>query len=253
LAADVDLQLSYCGPSPDADSDRALTLGVRGVSLKAEHALGHGSNSIDVRAFSSVATTDFELAVPDELALAPPEQTLTGVGLGWSQDTRDEVYTPGRGRYLSLAVTLYPETLGASLCAQSLRANWTQYRPVFGKAVLGTRVVFEHIQGDLPFYFRPYVAFRGVPALRYAGEDVASAKTELRWTLSSSWDALVFAGVGIARANTLKVSGLRTLSAGGLGVSYRAKKYFGLTFGLDFAVGPDDTAGYVQIGNAWSK
>jgi hypothetical protein len=253
LGARADLHLSYHGLSPDADDGRGFTLRVRGASVSAEHVLGKGPHSIDVRLFSTVAQTDFDVATPPEIALAPPEQTLAGLGVGWSRDTRDDVYAPTHGSYTAVALTAYPHAIGSTFDAQALRANWTSYRSAFGKGVLGTRFVLEHIQGDPPFYIRPYVAFRGAPALRYAGEDVVSAEAELRWPVGTRWEVLAFGGAGIARADRAVTHASATVTAGGLGVRFKAKKYFGLTFGLDVAAGPDGTATYVQIGNAWAR
>ena len=144
-------------------------------------------------------------------------------------------------------------TLGASFGAQSYSLRWTRYGKGVGKGVWGLRAVAEASTGDLPFYLRPYVSLRGVLAMRYAGERAASVETEYRWPLGERWDVLAFGGLGTAVSDRRGAKGTKTVSAGGLGVRFKARKYFGLTFGVDLAQGPDGLVGYVQIGNAWGR
>ena len=53
--------------------------------------------------------------------------------------------------------------------------------------------------------------------------------------------------------DTRGVRGTSSVAAGGLGLRFKAQKYFGLTFGIDLAQGPDGLATYIQIGNAWAR
>ena len=64
-----------------------------------------------------------------------------------------------------------------------------------GEGVLGVRAVLDASRGDQPFYLRPFVGLRGVPAMRYAGESVVSMELEHRWPVGERWDLIAFAGV----------------------------------------------------------
>ena len=178
---------------------------------------------------------------------------IAGLGLSWTRDTRDDVFTPSRGQSLSLGLTVHAPALGASFEQQSLKLDWAGYRAGPGKATLGLRTIAEASAGDAPFYLRPYVALRGVAKLRYAGERAASAELELRHPAGKRWDVLGFAGAGRACSTRDGNRGCKSVTAGGVGVRFKAMKLFGLTFGVDVARGPDGTAGYIQIGNAWSR
>lgn len=94
---------------------------------------------------------------------------------------------------------------------------------------------------------------RGVAALRYAGERVLSMEAEYRHPIHGNWDALVFAGSGRASSDFRGIDLDKTVSAAGVGIRFRAAKLFGLTFGLDFAQGPDGLVSYIQIGNVWTN
>jgi hypothetical protein len=253
VAMRVDLDLSYPGLSPEQDQARGFILHAEGGGVEGERRLGDTPNSLIVRAFSATATLNFHQSLPPELGFEPKHAQITGIGLGWARDTRDDVFTPASGHAESVALTIYPQALGASFDAQSLSMKWTSYFSGLGPGVLGVRTKLDLSYGNPPFYLRPYISFRGVAALRYPGEQVASIESEYRLPINSRWDVLAFGGVGSARADILGVRGQKSVGAGGVGIRFKVQKLFGLTFGLDFARGPEGDVTYIQIGNAWGK
>lgn len=252
-AADIDLVLSYPGLSPRMDRSLDFTLQARGAGIEGEKRLDGGPSSLSVRVFSAKAEVSFEEPLPVELAGDRSHATIAGLAIGWSRDTRDSVFTPSTGQVFSARLTAYPEAMGASFDAQSLAFDWIAYRSGPGKGALGIRSQLDLGFGDPPFYLRPYVSLRGVAALRYPGEQVGSVEAEYRWPVNARWDLLAFGGIGSARADIRGITATKTVSAAGAGVRFKVRKLFGLTFGLDFAHGPEGTVTYIQIGNAWSK
>lgn len=253
IAARADIELSYSGLDLQEDLSRGFTLGAEGAMVEAERRLGRGFNSLSFRLFSATTTVDFDASIPPELSAQPREAHITGLGLAWSRDTRDDIFTPSSGYSVSARITAYPEFLGSSFDAQTLSLKWTSYRPAFGHGVLGFQTGLELSYGEPPFYLRPYVSLRGVAAMRYSGEQVASFEAEYRLPVNSRWDLLAFGGVGTARTDFRHVTSDKTVTTAGIGVRFKVNKLFGLTFGLDVAQGPDGSVGYVQIGNAWSR
>lgn len=253
VASDLRLVLGFHGLAPGGDVERDVALDLQGGSVSLSRTLGAGSDALNLRVFAVSAHTRFPGALPLELVDEATQARSNGLTLGWSRDTRDDIYAPARGRLASASLTTYAPALGASFDAQSLALKWAGYRPLGERGVLGLRLVAEASRGDPPFYLRPYLGFRGLPALRYAGERVASVEAEYRFIVGPRWDLLAFGGAGTARADTRGVQASASVAAGGLGVRFKAQKYFGLTLGLDLAHGPDGTVGYVQIGNAWGR
>ena len=252
LAGDVELHFNYAGLRFDRDEDFGFVIAARGGSLSAERAVGTGPNTVSVSVFSARADVSPEVPPPVELAPDIGTAQLVGLTLGWARDTRDDVFLPSTGTALSAKLTVIPEALGASFDSQSVALKWTNYRPV-GRGVIGLRAKADLGFGDPPFYLRPYLSFRGVAALRYAGEQATSLEAEYRRPVHGSWDALVFAAAGHVRSDFRGISEDKSVSAAGVGVRFRARKLFGLTFGLDLAQGPDGSVGYLQIGNAWTN
>lgn len=253
IAVDADLVLRYDGLRPDGGQDLGFTLGVAGLSVEAVHRFAGRPDSLGLRVFASRVRLDFDAALPPELGPDLAQERANGLVLSYERDSRDQVYSPTRGQRLQATLTAYAPWLGASFEARGLGLRWTRYGRGLGDGVLGLRVSADASRGDPPFYLRPYVALRGVPALRYAGEDVYAAELEHRWPVGERWDLIAFGGAGHARSRRDGARGSASVGAGGLGVRFKARKYFGMTFGVDVAHGPDGVATYVQIGNAWSR
>ena len=253
VAARIDLDLTYPGLSPTLNESRGFTLHTKGAGIEGDKQLGDGPGSLNLRVLSATADAQFDASLPPELAHVPKRSTITGIGIGWTRDTRDSVFTPSSGNVLAAGLTAYPEALGASFDAQSLTLQWITYQSGLGKGTLGFNSKMDFSFGNPPFYLRPYISLRGVPALRYPGEQVASIESEYRWPVTARWDLLVFGGFGTARADIRGFTGNKSVSTGGVGIRFKVQKLFGLTFGLDFAQGPEGEVTYIQIGNAWSK
>jgi len=253
VAAKIDLDLTYPGLSPALDQSRGFTLHAKGAGIQGEKRLGDSPNSFSLRLLSASADAQFDRGLPPELAHTPKTTTIVSLGAGWSRDTRDSVFTPSKGNVLSAGLMAYPQALGASFDAQSVALQWITYQSGLGKGTLGFNSKMDFSFGNPPFYLRPYISLRGVPALRYPGEQVASIETEYRWPVNARWDVLAFGGVGTAHADISGITGKKSVSTAGVGVRFKVQKLFGLTFGLDFAQGPEGEVTYIQIGNAWSK
>ncbi len=252
LAGSADIHFSYAGLSPENDKSHGFATSGEGGSFSAERKLGTGPNSMTFRAFSARTSVAFDAVPPDQARPDVGSATVRGVALGWAHDTRDDAFEPSRGQAASAVFTSYPESIGASFDARALSLKWTGYRGL-GKGVIGLRGKVDASFGDPPFYLRPFVSFRGISALRYAGERVISVEAEYRHPIRPRWDVLLFAGTGSAHADYRGISGDKIVSAAGAGIRFKAVKLFGLTLGLDFAQGPDGLATYIQIGNAWTN
>ena len=69
--------------------------------------------------------------------------------------------------------------------------------------------VLTKLLGDeAPFYMYPAVNMRGVPAMRYQGENVALYEAQFSYEVTERWSAVAFAGVARAygKSSSLKRS-----------------------------------------------
>ena len=125
------------------------------------------------------------------------------------------------------------------------------FTPFGDYSSLGVRLEAETVSGDVPFFGFPYVNLRGMPALRYQGEEVVTLELEYLWGLTPRWSLALFAGAGRATSVDLFGTDDETVAAGGAGVRYRIARKLGLQVGLDVARGPEETAYYLTVGSAW--
>jgi outer membrane protein assembly factor BamA len=168
-------------------------------------------------------------------------------------DTRDNIFTPTRGAYFEASAGVFSQALGADDEFQRASLLGMYYVPVCPRLYLGIRGSASASFGNEPFYLRPFISLRGVPIMRYQGEEVAQIEGELRWQFWKRFSLIGFAGGGAAWTHLERFENSRKLITGGAGLRYEIARKYGIHMGLDVARGPDNTAIYVQIGSAWAR
>lgn len=182
-------------------------------------------------------------------ALLDGERTSSGIGPAFEYDSRDNLFTPGRGWLGSAEAMFYGTGIGSDASYQTYAGHAYVYVPV-RSFVLGTRVDARAASDATPFYMMPYISIRGIPAVRYQGRYTALIEEEARWNLTSRWALVGFYGAGRAWGEHLDFADAETHGAGGTGFRYLLARKLGLYSGVDFAWGPD-FALYLQFGSAW--
>lgn len=177
---------------------------------------------------------------------------LSGLGVLYTWDSRDNTFTPNRGMYANATTMVYHEVLGSDLDYARIDAYWTGYTDVVKKAVLGLRFDYRIALNDPPFYSLPFVSLRGAPALRYQGKHVVVIETEERWDFSRRWSLTGFAGAGKGFRDFDNWSDSETAWSLGGGFRYFIARVFNLYGGIDVAKGPEQWAFYFQFGHYWN-
>jgi hypothetical protein len=168
-------------------------------------------------------------------------------------DSRDNVFTPARGVYSETSYLASRERLGATVNferAEQLLIGWW---PLRHDVTLATYADYAWASGGTPFFLRPYIATRGVPAVRYQGDRVGSIEIEARWQFSGRWSVVAFGGGGYAKTQRNQDSFTQGVGSGGVGFRYELASKFGLHAGVDVAHSPGTTAVYLVVGNAWFR
>jgi outer membrane protein assembly factor BamA len=181
------------------------------------------------------------------------DSNVGGLTPSFTYDSRDNIFTPIRGTYVEASAGLFSEVLGGDDDFQRLRLTAMQFVPLSSRLTLGIRGDFAPSFGDVPFYLRPYLSLRGVPAMRYQGDEIAQIETELRWQFWKRFSLVGFVGTGAAWNNFEHLDKTQTVVTGGTGFRYELARKYGIHMGLDVAFGPDNTAIYIQVGSAWAK
>jgi hypothetical protein len=169
-------------------------------------------------------------------------------------DSRDNLFTPTRGLYSETSYLVSRDAFGATVDFERLRQILLAWQPLPHDITLGARADYSWASANTPFFLRPYIQLRGVPAMRYQGDEVALLELEARWQFFGRWSVVPFAGVGATHLrHSLSDSNGQTVGSGGIGFRYELARKFGLHVGLDVAHSPGTNAVYIQIGNAWFR
>lgn len=167
-------------------------------------------------------------------------------------DSRDNIFTPNRGIHARASLGFFDEIFGGDYDYRELHAKAVGYWPVLPNVVAGLRADGQFVAGEIPFYARPFVQLRGIPAMRYQGTDVLTVETEERWMVTPRWGLVGFAGIGKAADGFEALQDAETVWNAGGGFRYLTAREFGLQMGLDVARGPEEWAIYVVFGNSWN-
>jgi hypothetical protein len=168
-------------------------------------------------------------------------------------DSRNNLFTPTSGVYAESVYLASREELGASEDFERFQQVVMGWMPLAEKWTLGLRADYQWASEGTPFFLRPYVKLRGVEAMRYQGDDMASVEAEARWQVHGRWSLVGAAGYGSARSDRASYSATRDVVSGAVGFRYELARKFGLHAGMDVGFSSGTTAVYFQIGNAWFR
>jgi hypothetical protein len=168
-------------------------------------------------------------------------------------DTRDNIFTPTRGIYAESSWLASREALGASDDFERFQQVLIGYHALPHDVTLGARGNYGWSSDGTPFFLRPFVQLRGVPAMRYQGDQAASIELEARWRFFGRWSVVGFGGAGTTRTNRQTFVATQNVGSGGFGFRYELASKFGLNAGIDFAHSPGTNAVYLVVGNAWFR
>jgi len=167
-------------------------------------------------------------------------------------DSRDNIFTPNRGISAKAEWSHYDKWLGSDNRFDVLALHNRVWFPIKESWVLGLRFDGDFCRGDTPFYMLPFIYLRGIPAMRYQGEQVLTAEAELRWDLTPRWSLVGFAGAGRTSSNSswnTKDEGVHP--AGGFGFRYLIARVFNLRSGVDIGFAEEGYSIYFITGSAW--
>jgi len=202
------------------------------------------------------ASTKVTFEAPAQTPHLPDYAERSNIGMLLSLltfDTRNNFFTPVRGTFLEAAFQLSGKWLGGDQNFERLTFTAIQYLPLPFHFYLGVRGDVSSAFGNAPFYVNPSVGLRGVPVMRYQGEQIAQLEAELRWQFWRRLSVLGFVGGGDAWNDLADGKSAEGVISGGGGVRYELARKYGIHMGIDVAHSRDATAFYIQVGSAWMR
>lgn len=196
-------------------------------------------------------TFKLDLDLPIDLPDPTFSFKLGGIGAFLEYDGRNTTFTPTKGLAGKLEYKNFSDRWGSDFNYDSLSGELFKYIPFGDYSSLGLRLDGQTVSGDVPFFAYPFVGLRGIPAMRYQGQDVLVGEAEYLWGITPRWTVVFFGGVGYTTAIAEQNGESDTVGAGGMGFRYRLARKLGLQAGMDIARGPEDTSIYITVGSAW--
>lgn len=181
------------------------------------------------------------------------ESVLSGLGVLYSFDTRDNIFTPNKGIYSNVSLIRYDRFLGSDQEYLRLDSYIIGFKPISNNWVLGFRFDYRAVFDSPPFYALPFVSLRGIPIMRYQGEQLVVFETEERWDFSKRWSLTGFAGAGKGFGGNIERNADEWAYSVGGGLRYLLAKKYNIYSGIDVARGPEEWAFYIQFGHYWNS
>jgi hypothetical protein len=193
--------------------------------------------------------------LPEEIKPDDFKINIGGLGMSLYYDKRDNMFTPNSGIYGGVKFIVNEKFLGSDRSFQRLFTHILLYSELANRLSGGLRLDYQSSFGDVPFFLRPYISLRGIPAMRYQGESTYLAEGEIRWDFprTQRWSLLAFGGYGEAQPVRPDLLTKQTAYNWGAGFRYLIARLFGLRIGVDVARGPEQWAFYIQFGSSWFR
>ena len=253
--ASANLDFYGVGDETQVESGLRYNLEPKGLLLRAKYRIGPKARVWAGLGYMYSATK-VSFDAPDGTPGLPDydeHSAIGGITPSLTYDSRDNFFTPLSGTYVDLTGRFFGPALGGEDVFQNAFIVAMQYVPIKSALFLGIRGDGKASFGDAPFYMLPFISLRGAPILRYQGKAVAQTEVEVRWQFWRRISLVGFGGLGATWNDVEHFDNQRTIETGGAGFRYELARHYGIHAGLDLAFGPDETAIYVQMGNAWAR
>lgn len=181
------------------------------------------------------------------------QNTLAGAGPVLFLDYRDNTFTPNKGVYLKGGYTHFAPWLGGDVNYNTSSMYGIWYTHPLSWLVTGLRLEFQNSWGDIPFFAKPFVNLRGIPAMRFQDYYTLTFETEERFDLTKRWALTAFGGLAKAFNPENDFQDYDWVYNYGAGFRYKIARLFDLYSGVDFAWGPDSWGFYIVFGHAWNR
>ncbi|MCW8345288.1 outer membrane protein assembly factor [Vibrio sp. ZSDZ65] len=174
------------------------------------------------------------------------------VELKVTYDSRDSIFTPNDGLKAKLSTDFHDQAFGGDVSYRKSRLQANYFAPILNDVVIGLRGDYQTVTDDAPYYARPFINMRGIPAMRYQGDDMALMELEARYDITPRWSLIGFTGTGKAIDDGQDFSDADYQSVVGGGFRYLVARQLNMRAGVDVAKGPEEWAYYITVGHAWA-
>lgn len=176
------------------------------------------------------------------------KEKISAIALLVNYDNRDQIISPVTGYYTGLLLRKNATWLGATRDYVFTE----MYAYAYYKVTKGLYTILhfnsQFITDDAPFYVKPYIGLRGVPAMRYQGNQVSIFENQWRVDLVKNISIVAFSGIGEAYNSFQEFSTSDLIYNYGMGVRYTLKHLSNMRIGVDVAWSNEDFAWGISLG-----
>ncbi|MBB4800707.1 hypothetical protein HNP37_000746 [Flavobacterium nitrogenifigens] len=201
---------------------------------------------------SKINLPDFNLP-PPFVKPGDIKSTVSQLGGAVQFDNRDNIFTPDKGIRIQSDFFWSDNAIGSDYDAWRVNLSAIGYYPLAKTLIGGLRVEGEQAFGSPPFYLRPGINLRGIPAARYQGKTSIVTEAELRWDVYKRWSVMGFGGLASAFNDWDQAFAKPVVYSYGTGFRYLMARKFKLRMGIDVAKGNEDWAYYIVFGSNWMR
>lgn len=229
------------GPGTNETREEDFTSRYVDATLQAEQRVGPGLR-IGIRGRVREETiTDVEPDGRLSNAGVPGAEDGTTLGLGLlvTRDTRDRLFYPRRGRYVTVYVVPHFGVLGGNFDFTRAVVDARYYVPVENH-VIGLQGYVEAVSGTAPFTILPRLGgprqLRGYREGRFRDDAFAAVQSEWRFPIWGRFKGAVFVGTSTVAPRLAAFGADGVEVAGGAGLRYQLNAE-GTHLRLDYALG----------------
>jgi outer membrane protein assembly factor BamA len=179
---------------------------------------------------------------------------ISGLGLVFSLDSRDNIFFPLRGNYIQVSAKLFNRFLASDYDFFKFRADLRRYYPLWRSHVLALQCLFQATPGTTPFMSLSQLGgdslMRGYYSGRFRDKVLLAAQAEYRLPLWWRFGLVGFAGMGEVADRISCLSAGRLKYSYGFGFRFRVNSE-GARLRLDFAYGKGTSGVYFTAGEAF--
>lgn len=169
-------------------------------------------------------------------------------------DSRDNIFTPTKGVNSGVQFGYSATWLGSDENYHQFSPYFFGYKKITENILSGFRFDSNFMVGDAPFYAKPFIDLRGVPAMKYQSDNTMLVETEWKFKVYKRWSLDFFGGTGKAFKTFDGFNDATWVYNYGLGFRYKISRLFGVDAGVDFAWSNDkDFAFSIIFGSAWNR
>jgi hypothetical protein len=177
--------------------------------------------------------------------------TLSSLGLKADFDSRNDIFFPSGGTYLTFAASVSDRALGSDFNYTRFDLNLRQYLGFLGQNVLAWQGWITTTSGIPPFQTMPQLSLRGYFEGRYRDLNQILFQAEYRRMVWKRVGVALFAGAGQVAPEVREFRFEDFWSAYGFGLRFQVGGQERINIRIDYGFGENDSGTYFMIGEAF--